>query len=150
MRNILNFFTIIAVLVHSFQENIIHRLQKLYKHYGYAPNYAVKDKDDGGESESDCCAVCLNEMCKWEKVMSLPLCSHRYHPDCIGGWLKSHTTCPLCRSKITHHVPRNQQKEVKPFGESMVDLVQSLSDVFVAILYIILPSSITQSFPLVH
>lgn len=149
MRNILNFFTIIAVLVHSFQENIYHGLQKLYKHYGYV-YYAVKDKDHEGESESDCCAVCLNEMCKWEKVMSLPLCSHRYHADCIGAWLKSHTTCPLCRSKITDHVPRKQQKEVKPFGESVVELVQSLSDVFVAILYMILPSSITRSFPLVH
>lgn len=142
---IINFFTIIALLANSFQENIIQRLHKIYKHYGYV--YSMKDTDQG---ESDCCAVCLNQMCKGEKVRSLSLCNHRYHADCIGAWMKNHTTCPLCRTKITEHTPQNQQKEVKPFRESMFGLMQSFSDVFVAVLYMILPSSITQSFPLVH
>lgn len=145
MTTILNFFTIISIVAHSFQENMIQRLHKLYKHYGYA--YAVKEADQG---ESDCCAVCLSQMCKGEKVRSLPLCKHRYHADCIGAWLKNHTTCPLCRIKISDHISQNQQKQVKPFGESMVGLIQSFSDVSVSLLYMILPSSITESFPLVH
>ncbi|KAJ1390589.1 Zinc finger, RING-type [Sesbania bispinosa] len=143
MAAILNFITTIVVVVHSLQENMIQRLHKLYKH-----SAAVKETE---QVESDCCAVCLNQMSKGEKVRSLPLCNHRYHADCIGAWLKNHTTCPLCRNKITDHVPQNQHKQVmKPFKESMIGFIQRFSDLLVVLLYTILPSSITETFPLVH
>lgn len=98
------------------------------------------------QSESDCCSVCLSQMCRGEKVRVLPLCDHRYHADCIGAWLKNNTTCPLCRSKISNHSYNlNLQKLVNPFEESLVDLIQSFSDALVTILYKILQSSITES-----
>lgn len=130
-------------MANSFQENITKILHKLCKNDG-----SVKEIDQG---ESDCCSVCLSQMCKGEKVKVLPLCNHRYHADCIGAWLKNNPTCPLCRSKISNHSNnQNQQKQVKSFEESLVDLVQSFSDVLVAILYMILPSSITETFPVVY
>lgn len=46
------------------------------------------------------CAVCLNEFEDDETLRLIPNCSHVFHPDCIGAWLKSHTTCPLCRADL--------------------------------------------------
>ncbi|XP_045787868.1 RING-H2 finger protein ATL16-like [Trifolium pratense] len=147
-KTILKFFTMIAFMANSFQENIFKILHKLYNNNHFYVGNSMKEID---QSESECCSVCLSQMCKGEKVRLLPLCNHRYHSDCIGVWLKNNTTCPLCRSKIIDHsINQNQQKQVKPFGESMVGLIQSFSDVIVAILYMILPSSITESFPIVH
>jgi len=132
-------------MAYSFQENIVKTLNKLYKNYFYVGG-TVKEMDEG---ESDRCSVCLSQMCKGEKVRVLPLCNHRYHADCIGAWLKNNTTCPLCRSKISDHsFNLNLQKLVKPFEESLVDLIQSFSDVLAAILYKILQSSITEGFPM--
>ncbi|XP_020238377.1 RING-H2 finger protein ATL51-like [Cajanus cajan] len=142
MASILTFLTAIAFVAQSFQNYMIQRLHTLYKHYGYAG--AVKENE---EHESDYyCSVCLSQICKGEKVRSLPVCKHRYHVDCIGAWLKNHTTCPLCRNKITDQ----KHRQVKNLGESMFNLMQSFSDLLVSLLYIILPSSITQNFPLVR
>ena len=144
MNTILTFLTALAFVAQSFQNYIIQRLHKIYQHCGYAA--AVKDKED--HERDYYCSVCLSQICEGEKVRSLPVCNHRYHADCIGAWLKNHTTCPLCRNKITDHIQKH--KQVKSLGESMFNLIQSFSDLLVAILYMVLPSSITQSFPLVH
>ncbi|CAJ1950623.1 unnamed protein product [Sphenostylis stenocarpa] len=144
MNTIHTFLTAIVLVAQSFQSYMIQRLHKIYKHFGYA--VAGKDHED---HESDFCSVCLSQICKGEKVRSLPVCNHRYHVDCIGAWLKNHATCPLCRNKITDHIPP-KHKQVKTLGESVFNLIQSFSDLLVAILYMVLPSSITESFPLVH
>ena len=48
------------------------------------------------ESNEGNCTVCLCDYDEGETVMTLP-CLHQFHPDCIRGWLKGHTTCPICR-----------------------------------------------------
>ena len=143
MINILLFLTTIAVVAHSFQKHMMQRLHQLYKQYSYA---AAENK----EAEGDYCAVCLSQVCKGEKVRTLPVCNHRYHADCIGAWLKNHTTCPLCRNKIIDHIPHNQHKQLKQFRESMTDVLQGFSDMLVALVYMMLPDSIRETFPLVH
>ncbi|XP_022631782.1 probable E3 ubiquitin-protein ligase ATL45 [Vigna radiata var. radiata] len=130
---LMTFFTAIAFLVQSLQNYIIQ-------------HSAVNENED---QESDYCSVCLSQICKGEKVRSLPVCNHRYHADCIGAWLKNNTTCPLCRNKITDH-SLQKHKHVKNLAESLFNLIQSFTDLLVAILYMLLPSTVTQSFPLVH
>ncbi|XP_059637230.1 RING-H2 finger protein ATL11-like [Cornus florida] len=49
------------------------------------------------------CAVCLNEFEDDEMLRLLPKCSHVFHQDCVGAWLASHVTCPVCRANL---VPR--------------------------------------------
>jgi hypothetical protein len=44
------------------------------------------------EDLSDC-SVCLNEF-----PDSITQCKHQFHRACIDVWLKSNSTCPLCRS----------------------------------------------------
>ncbi|KAJ7973385.1 E3 ubiquitin-protein ligase ATL6-like [Quillaja saponaria] len=46
------------------------------------------------------CAVCLCEFEDDEKLRLIPKCDHVFHPECIDEWLKSHTTCPVCRANL--------------------------------------------------
>ena len=41
------------------------------------------------------CAICLSPFISGETVRKLP-CRHIFHKECIGTWLKSSHTCPLC------------------------------------------------------
>ncbi|XP_024538634.1 RING-H2 finger protein ATL16-like [Selaginella moellendorffii] len=47
------------------------------------------------------CCVCLGEFQEQEFVRLLPGCGHFFHVECIDLWLLAHTTCPLCRFKLT-------------------------------------------------
>ncbi|KAJ3674376.1 hypothetical protein LUZ60_004992 [Juncus effusus] len=47
------------------------------------------------------CAVCLLEFEDNDSLRTLPYCSHAFHVECIDIWLRSHATCPLCRSSVT-------------------------------------------------
>ncbi|KAG0534979.1 hypothetical protein BDA96_04G326300 [Sorghum bicolor] len=64
----------------------------------YAEAKALRvGKQGGGALE---CAVCLSEFEDEERLTLLPKCSHAFHPDCIGEWLASHVTCPVCRCNL--------------------------------------------------
>lgn len=54
------------------------------------------------------CSVCLTEFQDDETLRLLPKCNHAFHIPCIDTWLRSHTTCPLCRAAI---VPNNDQND---------------------------------------
>ncbi|KAL6955566.1 RING-type E3 ubiquitin transferase [Sarracenia purpurea var. burkii] len=73
-------------------------------------NYAeVKDLKLGkGALE---CAVCINEFEDQETLRLLPKCDHVFHPECIGAWLASHSTCPVCRANLT-------PDSGEPFGDN--------------------------------
>ena len=30
-------------------------------------------------------------------------CNHLFHPDCVRPWMKTHNTCPVCRSETLSH-----------------------------------------------
>ncbi|KAF8729863.1 hypothetical protein HU200_017322 [Digitaria exilis] len=63
----------------------------------YAEAKALRVGKAGGALE---CAVCLSEFEDEERLRLLPKCSHAFHPDCIGEWLASHVTCPVCRCNL--------------------------------------------------
>ncbi|KAH9326291.1 hypothetical protein KI387_006469, partial [Taxus chinensis] len=57
--------------------------------------YNAEDVRSGTE-----CSVCLTEFGEGELVRLLPKCRHAFHISCIGMWLNTHRTCPLCRADI--------------------------------------------------
>jgi E3 ubiquitin-protein ligase ATL41 len=46
------------------------------------------------------CAVCLSIVEDEEMMRLLPNCNHSFHVGCIDKWLASHSTCPICRTKV--------------------------------------------------
>ncbi|QCD95506.1 nucleolysin TIA-1/TIAR [Vigna unguiculata] len=67
-----------------------------------------------GVVEGHDCSVCLSEFEENESLRLLPKCNHAFHLPCIDPWLKSHATCPLCRSTITLVSPPNPAMEAPP------------------------------------
>lgn len=59
-----------------------------------------KFKQGEGLIEGTECSVCLSEFRQGEMLRLLPKCSHAFHIGCVDTWLRSHTTCPLCRALI--------------------------------------------------
>ncbi|KAE8781386.1 RING-H2 finger protein ATL1C [Hordeum vulgare] len=51
-------------------------------------------------SERLVCAICLEELQRGQACSEVPACRHVFHRDCINVWMKSKTTCPLCRRNI--------------------------------------------------
>ncbi|OQR80850.1 hypothetical protein ACHHYP_20853 [Achlya hypogyna] len=54
---------------------------------------------------NEACAICLDhfqaaELIDGHKVVQLP-CSHIFHQRCVGQWLRTKKTCPLCRDPTT-------------------------------------------------
>uniref|UniRef100_A0A0D9XVN9 RING-type E3 ubiquitin transferase n=1 Tax=Leersia perrieri TaxID=77586 RepID=A0A0D9XVN9_9ORYZ len=60
--------------------------------------YRKAPEEEWGEAM---CPVCLSEFADGEPVRVLPDCLHYFHVDCIGMWLRSNTSCPLCRADAT-------------------------------------------------
>ena len=54
--------------------------------------------DEPHAAEKKCCSICLADL-DTERVLKLP-CEHIFHKECLMGWLKRSTVCPLCRTDI--------------------------------------------------
>jgi hypothetical protein len=54
---------------------------------------------------SHCCAVCLDEFDEGSEILTLPVCGHEFHADCITPWLtERQAKCPLCKNDVLEHV----------------------------------------------
>jgi hypothetical protein len=47
------------------------------------------------------CAVCLGAFDAAELLRVLPACHHAFHAKCVDTWLLAHSTCPVCRRRVT-------------------------------------------------
>ncbi|KAH7511957.1 hypothetical protein FEM48_Zijuj12G0039100 [Ziziphus jujuba var. spinosa] len=54
-----------------------------------------------GSKEGLECAVCLSKFEDFEVLRLLPKCKHAFHIDCIDHWLEKHSSCPLCRHRVS-------------------------------------------------
>ncbi|XP_057966931.1 E3 ubiquitin-protein ligase ATL42-like [Malania oleifera] len=54
-----------------------------------------------GSREGLECAVCLSKFEDIEVLRLLPKCKHAFHIGCVDQWLENHSSCPLCRHKVS-------------------------------------------------
>ncbi|CAL4914788.1 unnamed protein product [Urochloa decumbens] len=69
-----------------------------------------------GDPTADC-AVCIAEVAAGEAARVLPRCGHAFHVECVDMWLRSHSTCPLCRCAVADEeaaAPPPRAPEVDP------------------------------------
>ena len=66
-----------------------------------------------GDPAADC-AVCITELAAGEAARLLPRCGHAFHVECVDMWLRSHSTCPLCRCAVADEAPTVQAPEADP------------------------------------
>lgn len=64
---------------------------------GSFPVHLHQRSSSGDEGQ---CSICLSCLIEGEKVKVLPTCNHSFHPECIDEWLKTHSSCPLCRASL--------------------------------------------------
>lgn len=70
------------------------------------------DEPNCGEKKS--CAICLTDL-ESERVLKLP-CEHVFHKECLVGWLKRSTVCPLCRTDIEESLAPGSPQRYPPFA----------------------------------
>ncbi len=88
------------------------------------------DKSMMGSDGKAECSVCMDNVEIGDEVTVLP-CTHWFHGECVGAWLKEHDTCPHCRQGIMPkepgsadqprspgQAPRNNQMPLSPRAES--------------------------------
>ncbi|KAF8920602.1 hypothetical protein CPB85DRAFT_1272039 [Mucidula mucida] len=65
------------------------------------------------------CPICLDDYAPTDTVTKLNDCPHWLHKECLEQWLKSASTCPVCRkavkgastlSSTTTPAPRNRRQ----------------------------------------
>lgn len=47
------------------------------------------------------CPVCQDKF-KLKQEIAIGHCSHYFHQECLGSWLSTNSSCPICRSNIDH------------------------------------------------
>ncbi|XBJ28028.1 hypothetical protein VPH35_005193 [Triticum aestivum] len=46
------------------------------------------------------CAICLEALVGGAECSEVPVCRHVFHRGCLVLWIKSKSTCPLCRELV--------------------------------------------------
>ncbi|KAK2988786.1 hypothetical protein RJ640_025945 [Escallonia rubra] len=46
------------------------------------------------------CSICLGLFEEDEVIKVLPECLHAYHSECVDKWLRTRSSCPLCRTSL--------------------------------------------------
>ncbi|CAL9754790.1 unnamed protein product [Musa acuminata subsp. burmannicoides] len=59
--------------------------------------YSQANLEDKGTT-AGCCCICLYDFEDTDVLRLLPQCGHPFHLDCVDPWLRSHSSCPICRS----------------------------------------------------
>lgn len=66
------------------------------------PVAEIRDPDRELPGDARRCSICLEDFRRGEERTSLP-CLHGFHSGCVGRWLVSNGSCPVCKTSIKGH-----------------------------------------------
>ncbi|WOL17001.1 hypothetical protein Cni_G25789 [Canna indica] len=59
---------------------------------------AKLEMEGKGVAGATCCSICLSDYKGDDVLRRLPDCGHLFHVSCVDPWLRSHRSCPVCRT----------------------------------------------------
>ena len=66
----------------------------------YPVRYLEADDELLQNEDEKACSICLEDFRVGEMVRTIP-CFHSFHANCIDRWLRTRTTCPICKHETT-------------------------------------------------
>lgn len=92
--------TIVIEVPQGLDDSTINTFPKL-TYYEMKKNSCYNNSSGNIEDPSNSsCSICLADYKEEDMLRLLPDCGHLYHLLCVDLWLKSHNTCPICRTPI--------------------------------------------------
>jgi hypothetical protein len=80
----------------------------------------LREEKKKQEANSDVCVIC-QDTCLQSEENSTP-CGHTFHTGCLLGWLKSHNTCPCCRTSLYDKPDVPNQNTVEHIVENVLSM----------------------------
>ncbi|KAF5960978.1 hypothetical protein HYC85_002187 [Camellia sinensis] len=87
-------------------KHLAQRLSLYYRDTSYATNNSFVEKEKVEDKEGKRCAICLDDF-EPKQMVTLTLCNHMFHEECIVPWVKSYGQCPVCRFVICKPMGQN-------------------------------------------
>jgi len=86
----------------TFEANLVINNTSVYRGVDLSsiPSVEFKLNQVGDEKM---CTVCLENFTDGETLKMIEECAHMFHVQCIGTWLVTQCTCPICRRRLCHH-----------------------------------------------
>jgi len=66
----------------------------------YKKRIMLQNVENEKIDESNCCPICLENICKSEEIVKMNVCCHQFHKNCALSTLEIKEECPICRSNV--------------------------------------------------
>lgn len=96
--------------------------QKKYKEFKRKLGRIDQEREDPKEYKALVCPICLEDFQPQIKVKLL-MCGHKYCEPCLTEWLKTKTSCPICRQNVN----RNSRDTEGEMHDGFMELSYRLS-----------------------
>jgi hypothetical protein len=77
------------------------------------------DVDVFGEDSS--CSICLEDFSSSKEIRRTS-CGHRFHSQCLKGWLQVNSGCPLCRADLAAGLKSTNDTVGRPAGAAVAEV----------------------------